>query len=173
VEAPDGGHERRVEVARLEAAVVGGEPPSLREGGERLVEPAGAEACEAEQALCGRQFRPCLHRGRELADGGLEVADREVGPPEEEPAGGGAGPAADERGERPDGLPVLAERVAAAAEVQQGERELVRGSGDLGEEVRGPAVIAAATGLDGLRVLRREVGPIGVRRRVPAFLPAS
>ncbi len=173
VEAPDGRHERRVQVAELEPPVVRGETAGLGEGGERFVEASGAQAGEAEQAVGGRQVRTGPDRRRELADGPLEIADREVGAAEEHPSRGRSGAAADERREGPDGHAVFAQGVAAAAEVQEGEREPIRRAGDPGEEVRGPAVLAASAGLDGLRVERRVIGPVGVGRRVPAFRPAS
>jgi len=161
MERADRRDERGVEVADLQAAVVRRETPRFGEGSQRLVEPPGAQEGEPEQPVRGREIRTRRDRRGELADRGREVACREAGAAEEEPTRRGAGPAAHERGERADGPGVLAEGVTAAAEIEQGEGELVRGPGDAGEELRGTAVVAAASCLEGLRVEGRVIG--GVR----------
>ena len=150
VEKTDRVDERGVQVAGDKARVL---RVDAQGGLERLDGPAeasGAGVGEAQQAPRGGHVGAALEGAAQRPDRGGHVAEGEEGAAEEEMAGRRAGLLAQEEAECLDRLRVLAERVAAAAQVQQRLGEPARAAHEEREQLRCPGILTAPARRDPL-----------------------
>lgn len=148
MEEADGENESRVEIADLEALVVGVQLECPGEAPDGLVRPPGLQPCETEEPEPRGELRAGLGGLQKVTDGRGVGLERQVCAAEEEVPRDRIRFLLDEEVEGLRGPVVLSEGMVGAAEVEECLRETVRASNEPKQDIDGAGVVVAPASLD-------------------------